>query len=70
MPVRKRKPVEANDGSYGGKVLAAFDQQEAERCEGCGIATTCEDSEGIPLCDERLATLGKERMESEGDAAR
>lgn len=24
---RKRKPVEAGDGSYGGTVLAAFDQQ-------------------------------------------
>lgn len=25
MAVRKLKPVEANDGSYGGMVLAAFD---------------------------------------------
>lgn len=26
MAVRKRKPIEANDGSYGGAVLAVFDQ--------------------------------------------
>lgn len=26
MPVRKRKSTEANDGSYGGEVLAAFDR--------------------------------------------
>lgn len=60
MPRRKRKPVEANDGSYGGKVLAAFDQQEAERCEGCGIAATCHDSEGVPLCGKCLSGLEKE----------
>jgi hypothetical protein len=65
MPVRKHKPVEANDGSYGGKVLAAFDQQETERSEGCGIAATCDDSEGIPLCDECLATLVKEMQHDE-----
>lgn len=29
MPVRKLKPVEANDGSYAGLVLAAFDKLEA-----------------------------------------
>lgn len=31
MPVRKRKPVEANDGSYGGMVLAAFDRLEESK---------------------------------------
>lgn len=25
MPVRKKKPVEANDGSYAGQVLGAYD---------------------------------------------
>lgn len=30
MAVRKRKPVEANDGSYGGAVLAAFDAMTTE----------------------------------------
>ena len=29
MPARKLKPVEANDGSYAGLVLAAFDAMEA-----------------------------------------
>jgi len=29
MPIRKRKPVEANDGSYAGTVLGYFDAQEA-----------------------------------------
>ena len=49
MPARKRKPVEANDGSYGGEVLGAFDRMRdpskdptfEERygpwiCAGCG----------------------------------
>lgn len=35
MAVRKIKPVEANDGSYGGAVLAAFDAL-SERCATCG----------------------------------
>lgn len=30
MPAPKLKLVEANDGSYGGMVLAAFDAMEAE----------------------------------------
>ena len=30
MAVKKLKPVEANDGSYGGAVLAAFDQMTAD----------------------------------------
>lgn len=29
MPARKLKPVEANDGSYAGLVLAAFDEQSS-----------------------------------------
>jgi hypothetical protein len=32
MAVRKRKPVEANDGSYGGMVLAAFDHLTPNPC--------------------------------------
>ncbi len=35
--VRKRKEIEANDGSYGGLVLAAFDQIENEETvKHCG----------------------------------
>ena len=36
MAVRKRKPVEANDGSYGGMVLAEFDRQANPKCPKCG----------------------------------
>lgn len=37
MVARKRKPVEANDGSYGGAVLAAFDAlSECDKCDGTG----------------------------------
>ena len=39
MAMRKRKEIEANDGSYAGMVLAAFDRLEVEatarRCGEC-----------------------------------
>jgi len=38
---RKRKPVEANDGSYGGMVLGAWDQQRACRVCGCTELKAC-----------------------------
>lgn len=43
MPVRKRKRVEVNDGSYGGKVLAAFDRMASlpYRAETNGTYMEC-----------------------------
>lgn len=55
MPVRKRKTVTANDGTYEGLVLAAFDAAEpgdldysgkeptCSRCDGTGRTVTCSD---------------------------
>jgi hypothetical protein len=40
MALRKRKPAEANDGSYGGRVLAAFDAATSWRCFHCDEAFT------------------------------
>jgi hypothetical protein len=44
VPVRKCKPIEANDGSYGGMVLAAFDEmshteQASKDCQS--MFTSC-----------------------------
>ena len=50
MPVRKRKPVEANDGSYAGMVLGAFDEMNNNVCQFCGQASTL-------FCDGRIRTL-------------
>lgn len=40
-PARKRKPVEAGDGSYGGMVLSAFDALRACRVCGCTELNAC-----------------------------
>lgn len=45
MAARNRKPAEANDGSYAGEVLAAFDRLAAEGvCVICG----CDDLHACP----------------------
>ncbi len=49
MAIPKRKPVEANDGSYGGRVLAAFDAL----CDSC---TTCDGTGHVCLCCKSAVT--------------
>jgi hypothetical protein len=48
--LRKRKPVEANDGSYGGAVLAAYDQMSLtigteHQCPKCGAVYFCDEDQ-------------------------
>lgn len=52
MAVRKLKPVEANDGSYAGLVLAAFDAlyDTCPQCGGTGEADDCSCMDDTCVC--------------------
>jgi len=68
MPARKLKPAEANDGSYAGLVLAAWDRLEEQETSMINLKS----SDGLTreerfLADETLAPVITTVVERKGD---
>jgi len=68
----KRKPVEANDGSYGGMVLAAFDDlsEGCDACDGTGsVCLCCKSAISECMCGPDAEPCSCERCDGTGTAS-
>lgn len=73
MPMKKLKPAEANDGSYAGRVLAAFDTLRACRVCGCTQDHACQggcwwtEDDLCSACDPRVSPSVGDRVTVAGE---